>query len=276
MAEARSDERIRVCRRTGLQLVRPPGLSVYRAGKAARKPWSAQLRDESPNRARWGRWDTTNGRTTYAAESLEAAFAEVIPYIREKLPATTLRDLFPDDDLRSEEGRQSLSAAVRGQMPCPDLRDRITRGWRDERRIFEISLPTDQWLIDIDASATLSALNATLVAERAEAINAGAPDDTVEVQRLTLADLTGEDRYLTTSIAGYIRNLTLDDGSRALGVRYQSKHGSDLVSFAIWLRATDDGNPSGERARVEAEFLICASNPALNEAARKQGMTVIQ
>src|SRR5690625_7963462 len=43
---------------------------------------------------------------------------------------------------------------------------------------------------------------------------------------LTLAHLTGEDRALTTAIATALRDeVTLDDGTLPLGIRFLSKHG---------------------------------------------------
>lgn len=43
---------------------------------------------------------------------------------------------------------------------------------------------------------------------------------------MTLAHLTGDDRVLTTAIATALRDdVTLDDGTLPLGIRFLSKHG---------------------------------------------------
>jgi hypothetical protein len=93
-------------------------------------------------------------------------------------------------------------------------------------------------------------------------------------RRLTISDLTGENRALTTRIAGWIRDSTLDDGSQPLGIRYTSKHGSDLPLYALWLRATDDGNPTAEPVKLVSTTTIERDNAYLQMAAALHGMTV--
>src|SRR5699024_7506193 len=63
---------------------------------------------------------------------------------------------------------------------------------------------------------------------------------------LTLAHLTGEDRALTTAIATALRDeVTLDDGTLPLGIRFLSKHGHPAqgtgTCWAYWMRYVDRG-----------------------------------
>ncbi|MDF0531129.1 hypothetical protein P0W64_16465 [Tsukamurella sp. 8F] len=47
---------------------------------------------------------------------------------------------------------------------------------------------------------------------------------------------------LTTAIASRIREqITLDDGSRPVGIAYPSKKGTGIQNWAVWMRKTDDG-----------------------------------
>jgi len=63
---------------------------------------------------------------------------------------------------------------------------------------------------------------------------------------LTTSHLTSDDRVLTSAIAEKLRNdITLDDGSLPLGVRYVSKHGRPAAGtgtcWAYWMRYADAG-----------------------------------
>ncbi|RCS77839.1 hypothetical protein CIK70_12265 [Brachybacterium alimentarium] len=63
---------------------------------------------------------------------------------------------------------------------------------------------------------------------------------------LTLAHLTGDDRVLTTAIATALRDeVTLDDGTLPLGIRFLSKHGHPArgtgICWAYWMRYVDRG-----------------------------------
>ncbi|MDX2377624.1 hypothetical protein M4I32_12515 [Microbacterium sp. LRZ72] len=63
---------------------------------------------------------------------------------------------------------------------------------------------------------------------------------------LTLSQITGGDRALTPAIAAELReNVTLDDATLPLGIRFVSKHGSPTGStglcWAYWMRGVDNG-----------------------------------
>ncbi len=71
------------------------------------------------------------------------------------------------------------------------------------------------------------------------------------LSRLTTAGLSGDDRYLTVAISTWLRNLTLFDGTQAHGVQYASKHGTNALCWALWLRERDQGTP--EREQITAD-----------------------
>lgn len=63
---------------------------------------------------------------------------------------------------------------------------------------------------------------------------------------LTLSHLTGDDRFLTTSIATVLReDVSLDDGTLPLGIEFISKHGKPHdgtgTCWAYWMRDVDNG-----------------------------------
>lgn len=253
------------CTRTGLRLVAVPSHALYRVGDRRFHPLSPPVRsaaDKSP-----GRWDTVDGRTLYLGSTALAAFAEALPYGRENLPTVKLVDLF--DDVDADDADATLAAAVRGQAPAPTVRNRLTRDWIGHRQLHEVTTTRAGWLVDIHAAATLNAINDAM----AWTTTLAPAGHTVE--RLTLAELFGEDRDLTMHIATWIRGLVLDDGSLPVGIRYASKRGDDLDVYAIWLRALDDGKSlSREIVRLSASRDIDRSDPDLKQAANLVGLEV--
>ena len=93
-----------------------------------------------------------------------------------------------------------------------------------------MTLPDDGWVVDIEASSSLAAINANIRSELGD----------LGVEHLTLGDLRGEQRPVTTAIVGWILFQVLDDGSLPHGIVYGSKHGTDYKCWAIWLRQVDD------------------------------------
>lgn len=251
----------RQCALTGLSLVPPPSGTVFRVSETGFGPLNPRRRSTGGDRGKWGRWDTAAGRTLYAGSTPTAAFAEVLPYGRENLPAVRLADLF--DDVADDEADQLLATAVRSEMPGPTLRDTISRDWCGRRALYELRLASHGWFVDVHSAESLAAVS--------DALGSTKPAD-----RLTLGDLTGENRNLTTRIASWIRTNMLDDGSHPLGVRYLSKHGANLHVFAVWLRALDDGKPlTSEATRVVSTQAFNGGNPDLKRAAAWSGLTVL-
>jgi len=251
----------RVCTLTGLRLVRPAQTPLHRVAKHQYGPLNPQLRGSGSNRHSWGRWDSAGGRTIYAGQTGLAAFAELLPYIQENLPGSDITDFFDDaDDLAG----RSLASVVLSEMPSQGLHHAVTAGWRDKRTHYQLAVSADQsWFVDIAAKESLSALNA--------AIRPG----NRELPPVTLSTLTGEQRDITTAIATRVRAQDLDDGTRALGITYRSKHGIDLPAYALWLRSTDDGNPEAEPIEIVDSSSIPRDHPDLVQAAKLHHMKVI-
>lgn len=61
------------------------------------------------------------------------------------------------------------------------------------------------------------------------------------IDQLSVGDLLGENRELTTRISEWIWDVTLDDGSKPHGVIFPSKHGDDFTCVAVYLRRLADG-----------------------------------
>jgi hypothetical protein len=184
----------------------------------------------------WARWDTP-GRTLYAVDSRRAAFVESTTWARQEKPKTAPVQLSKtaaalgispaelaaeiDDDWSTSNGMN------RGWLPA---------GWREARRVYELTFATGSW-VDITHSDTLMALSDGMRDELYDlGVNLG----------LTLAELTSDDRRLTTAIATWLRETaTLDDDSVPAGIRFQSKHGrhddGDGVCWAYWMRELDAG-----------------------------------
>lgn len=114
----------------------------------------------------------------------------------------------------------------------------LPRAFREGRTLYTLRFPTGWW-IDITATETITALNDLR----------SHPWPTVQgplEEPLTLAHLTGEDRILTTAIAGALRtDVTLDDGTLPLGIRFLSKHGHPARGtggcWAYWMRDVNSG-----------------------------------
>lgn len=133
----------------------------------------------------------------------------------------------------------------------------IAAAWRNERLIYPLVLPETGWFVDIEQSDSIAAIIHSLQPALSMA----------GVQQLTTSHLRGEDRALTTSIAGWIHKQVLDDGL-PLGIRYGSKHDSHWTNWAIWLRAVDDGkDASSEPTRAGPGEAI--GKPENNPALRK-------
>lgn len=249
----------RVCASTGLRLVPPPTSPVHRIRQTRFGPLDPPLRDGSADRTGWGRWDTEFGRTLYLADTARSAYAEVLAHFKSSLPAVSMGELFPDDGPSDD----TLAAAVMRELP--HVHDAVTKGWRDSRARQQYQVSAGGWIVDVLAAESIAAINTRF----------GGPGRH-SADRLTISQLTGEDRSFTTAVAGWIRTLYLEDGSPPLGIRYLSKHGSNLTAYAIWLRAIDDGRPeASEVIQPLASAPITADDADLIAAAALNGMRVL-
>jgi hypothetical protein len=101
----------------------------------------ARPADRDADPAAWGRFDIRGGRTVYLAATGECAFAEVLAHQRRKLGE---RDSLTKDASFLGIEVADLVAAVerewheRGHLPP----GHIGKGWRTERAMYEIALPS--------------------------------------------------------------------------------------------------------------------------------------
>lgn len=237
----------RVCSSTGLALERSTGGTIYRTAKSSYGPLNPEVRKSGGNPEEWGRYDVRSHRTIYGATPIEASYAEAMAWARMKLTLDQpqMRDLF--DDVAPDDTTTLLEVVQkewdeRHHMPPGGL----PAAWRSERLMHEIYLPADGWFVDIEASNSVAAI------ADAMASDLGA----MGVSNLTVSELRGADRHLTTTIAEWIWHRVLDDGSLPLGIRFGSKHGSDWSCWAVWLRATDDSKPHAEETTADAGSAI--------------------
>lgn len=258
------DEFTSVCQSTGLAIVESRGQSIFRVAKESRGPLNPPERSGTDVRT-WSRWDTP-GRTVYGGSDEKCAFMEVLPYVSPAPPAVGLTSIFDDvneSDAATLVDQIAKEVPAHGGMPFGSL----PKGWRDDRRLYELVLPSEGWFIAITADESITAVNAACrpVLEK------------WGVERLTLSELTRSDamgKSVTTGIATWIRDrITLFDGSRPHGITYPSKWGMSLVNWSVWLRRTDDGvgpDPIGLRAVSD----IGRHTPGFIEAAASNGLIV--
>ncbi|MBW0254478.1 MULTISPECIES: RES domain-containing protein [unclassified Cellulomonas] len=244
----------RTCARTGVRLVPASGGHAFRVAKDRGRPALegypnsdvGPLPTGVPDRR--GRWDTV-GSTVYFADTPQTAFAEVLAPMR----VDRLR-------LAVAAGRAGYSVeeyveAVLGQSAENDV-DRpwsVSCRWQYARSIYQVWMPTSGWWVQIDHADTLMAIQA------AQPSIPGLPDD------LWSGALESADRGVTTLVAEWIRGLELDDGTRPLGIWFQSR---TLMGrcWAWWDRRGDDGLSPGEND----PRLLGSTNvdtPALREVA---------
>ncbi|MER7523939.1 hypothetical protein ABTZ44_06435 [Microbacterium oxydans] len=219
------------CPVSGYRLV-PFGPSVgYHVGKAKYRQPSAAVRTADVHRQDWGRFDIL-GETFYVAESVETAYAEVLAAFKLPngandplqeiadmygVPRATAIEWITEDWALIEENFQAL-----GGIPA---------SWREARRVFEVTMNDNGWLVDIHHPATISALEGPADGPVARFLaSQGIP-------ALTLSALTGDNRMITTILADVIRTTELHDESAPRGVQFPSKHGGGWCR-AIW-RAED-------------------------------------
>lgn len=243
-----------ICENTGFALVRSPAAPTFRIAQSKHGPLNPLIR-VAGNRQRttWGRFDAV-GRTIYSADDRVTAYLELLAPYRLEIEG-------------ERRGIQSLAERV-GESP-ELLWSRVLADWdqsgygdfpwlptsfRAGRVVYAISYP-DGWWIDMSHRATVSsliALGRTWPRFNGRYISA-----------LTMSNIVGDDRMLTTSIATYLRDkVQLGDASQPLGIRYISKYGSSSAEqdycWAYWLR--DEDGPSS-LPNVDDRKPITADDP---------------
>ena len=251
----------RQCTATGLHLVAADGGPAFRVAKDRHGALSAPRRDAaaSANRAAWGRFDTV-GSTLYFAGSRECAYGEVLTGFRLARGA-----LAPDAEAAGYELDEWVDVvteqAVANGMNHPWA---VDLDWHLARSIYEIRLPSRGWWVVVDHADTLNAL---IDQHPHRALRANPV--------LTLADLEGDDRALTTVLAAHVRDLMLDDGSEALGITFASKTGYGRC-WAFWDRRTDAGLGRGSDYPVQVSSANVGADPAFHDVAASYGLPVLE
>jgi hypothetical protein len=221
-------------------------VSVARTGRGPLNPIN---RPGDPALARddWSRFDTP-GLTIYGADLRETAFTESLAY-----KAPSARDYAGLAEVARDQGIEltdlleelrNLGVPVDGMEP----------DWRMDREIYTLSFPSLPW-VDLTHPDTVLAVKASGIAA---------------ADRLTVADLTGDDRALTTSIAQWIRAQELQDGRQPAGIRYPSKFGffEGNYCWACFITAPNTGCTSV----TGSAFTV--NDPDLVKAVQRTGVHV--
>lgn len=227
-----------VCPDTGLYLVPARGEIGWRVGKEKYVRSSGilsvrvnehvgPLADDVPDER--GRYDTL-GRTVYFGKTAQASFAEVLQDIRRKRLAQeadasaagyAFEEYVDTVNIQADENDVDRAWAISGK-------------WQVDRCLHKVAMPSAGWWVRADHHATINQVATDLAAPLRE----------MKVDLLTLGDLGGETRGVTTLIAEHIRNQNLFDGSRPLGIEFPSKTGYGTC-WAWWDRRADDGLTPG-------------------------------
>ncbi|MEC5181534.1 hypothetical protein [Arthrobacter sp. CG_A4] len=247
----------RLCSRTGLWL--NDAFSVaYRVAVGDYGALNPPSRSVGSDRHAWGRFDTT-GSTVYLASTPETAFQEVLSVFAQKLGSGN-----PLEKDASSLGLtlEEFLAAVAGEWEEGSYMGRgcLPAQWRNRRRLFRLELGEPESWIDVGHPDTIATIRRVLGEDLHAAT--GCTD-------VTLAEIHAPNREVTTRIAGWMRELVLDDGTHPAGIRYTSKFGGDC--FAYWLRRRDSGL-GGDTLRVASESDIGLRSDALRTAADRLGI----
>jgi len=108
-------------------------------------------------------------------------------------------------------------------------------------------MPSTGWWVEIEDSDTL----ATLSIEAQKRLNAVGYEGPVD-----RSHILGMERRITCTLADYLRNLTLFDNTKPLGVIWESKLGYG-PNYALWL---DDSAPSKLTPKQLGEGKFIAAN----------------
>lgn len=195
----------RTCTTTGLFLIDRP-VAMYRVAQSRpdRGPLNPLRRSTDPaaDRSTWNRFDTP-GLTIYGADTRATAFTESIAY-----KAPSARHYAGLAEIAVHQGI-TLQALLEELRATGKAVDGLYHNWRLERSIFTLTFPALPW-VDLVHPDTVTAIKASGIAR---------------TDRMTVSDLTGDNRAITTTVAEWIRAQHLDDGRAPAGLRYPSKFG---------------------------------------------------
>ena len=235
---------------TGLAILEGP-VTMYRVSvaRAGRGPLNPRERPADPgdDRKDWSRFDTP-GLTIYGASRRDTAFTESLAF---KAPSAhnyaSLVEIAQDQGISLDQLLDELRSAG---IPV----DGMEPDWRLTREIFTLQFPDRLW-VDLTHPDTVQAIKGSGIAA---------------ADRLTVSDLTGDERAVTTLVAQWIRAQQLEGGQLPAGIRYPSKFGFSEGDYcwAAFIPAPNTGCTvcSGEG--------FAANDPDLRVAVRRTGVNV--
>jgi len=226
----------RICTRTGLALVAGP-VSALRIARESYGPLNPVPRPPGEEPQAWSRYDTS-GRTIYACADRVTAYMELLAPYRTDVNAERRALQAIADAMRKDLDALWRDIVAEWDEAGTMKASWLPRSFREGRKFYTLNFPAGWW-IDITTTETIAALEGLLphAWPTAEGLLEGP---------LALAHLTCDDRVLTTAIATALRDeVTLDDGTLPLGVRFLSKHGHLAqgagTCWAYWMRYVDGG-----------------------------------
>jgi hypothetical protein len=197
----------------------------------------------------------------YASETQECAYAETLSYFKRQTESGPALDLskFFDDVPRNQSDHVIEQEWAKLHHPKPGD---LIKGWRDQRRRYRLRLPTEGWWVDVEHPDTMAQLSRDLAPLLAAQ----------DVNGIDAALLRSMNRDVTIQVATWLHSRILDDGSKPVGIRYQSRHGTGTC-YAIWLRRLDDGLELRQQDVQSAdEHSIEKEDPDFRRVCKRFGM----
>lgn len=252
----------RICQDTGLALVAGP-VSSFRIARESYGALAPKPREATDDPGSWSRYDTI-GRTIYSSADRVTAFMELLASYRTDINAER-RALQPAADAVGMSLDDYWNDIVSEWDEAGNMKAMwLPRTFRDGRALYTLQYP-EGWWIDATATETIAAIHDLFTGP-------WPTKDGDSEKPLTLADLTGDDRVLTTAIAGVIReHVQLDDGTLPLGMQFLSKHGRPAdgsgLCWAYWMRQVDSG--------LDEPAKVLATEPILDDDAAHKAAQVL-
>lgn len=191
---------------------------LWRVHKVRYGPLNPPPRSGTPDQS-WSRFDIPGWAVIYAASTRLGAYLEALAYAKpDPLPIT---ELFDDEAAPVQAQWADLGHMAVGQ---------VARQWRDVRELssFHRHAGPESPVVNLASAGTIAYLR--------ETIGHWAPP---QLQRdplqVDLSLLAGNDRRLTTQVAWWLSRTTLPTGARPIGLRYPSRHGTNLDCYALWI-----------------------------------------
>lgn len=209
----------------------------------------------------WNRFDTM-GRTLYAASTRNGAFTECLYGYRLDQDARTAIDFMAERFGLTFNEAHNLYAEEQ-KASGHDAHGKLPGNWRESRRLYHLTSSEDLVWFDLSTAHSLEYIDRNLGPEIAAVCGVNAVD---------LSHLVGGNRNLTTLIATRLRNLRLNDGGLADGIRFESRHGVGRC-WAYWMRRTDDGHDNESVVASVAQW-IQVDDPDLLDVTRRFNIRV--